>query len=78
MAWRLAGTRVCLSWKQRSVAADDGAPAGGDAVDQVVFHEGSTRGFVAFAGFDPVARTRARSRRHTRGRPRTARGRPPA
>ena len=61
VAWRLAGTRVCLSWKQRSVLADgaasDGGDAGGQAGDQVVFHEGSTRGFVAFAGFDPVART---------------------
>lgn len=56
-AWRLAGTRVCLSWKQRSTAADDDSSAGGDAVEQVVFHEGSTRGFAAFAGFDPVART---------------------
>ncbi|WP_051966921.1 serine hydrolase domain-containing protein [Kitasatospora mediocidica] len=70
VARRLTGTRVCLSWKQRSGVPVDGEPAAGAAdaeggrpatgdrmLEQVVFHEGSTRGFAAFAGFDPVART---------------------
>ncbi|MDH6137066.1 CubicO group peptidase (beta-lactamase class C family) [Kitasatospora sp. MAA4] len=58
VAWRLAGTRVCLSWKQRSILPAEDHPSAGDGVlEQVVFHEGSTRGFAAFAGFDPVART---------------------
>ncbi len=67
VAWRLAGTRICLSWKQRSTGGFDRTPEGlfppeaagpgGRGTAELVFHEGSTRGFVAFAGFDPAAGT---------------------
>lgn len=58
VAWRLAGTRICLSWKQRSVeAAEPSDKSGRNDKVELLFHEGTTRGFVAFAGFDPVART---------------------
>lgn len=103
-ARRLAGTRVCLAWKQRLLEPATGwgeeAPArsrrgrGGHARpwadqepgplpgernaagragragrgerecepgrgggEELVFHEGVTRGFVAFAGFNPQAGT---------------------
>ncbi|WP_329581482.1 beta-lactamase family protein [Kitasatospora sp. NBC_01250] len=63
-ARRLAGTRVCLGWKQRllepATGAGDPGPARGRrgrGGEELVFHEGVTRGFVAFAGFNPQAGT---------------------
>ncbi|GAB2722028.1 serine hydrolase domain-containing protein [Kitasatospora kifunensis] len=73
-ARRLAGTRVCLGWKQRllepatgstsrarSAAARCGRESDrcrpGQGGEAVLFHEGVTRGFVAFAGFNPQAGT---------------------
>ncbi|MFE9428222.1 serine hydrolase [Kitasatospora sp. NPDC006697] len=50
--WKLAGTRFCLGWKQRGLRDGEEEPE-----RELVFHEGSTKGFLAFAGFDPRAGT---------------------
>ncbi|WP_051970169.1 serine hydrolase domain-containing protein [Kitasatospora azatica] len=66
VAWRLAGTRMCLGWKQRPAEPIDGRGRTGEerggpehdgSARELVFHEGSTRGFLAFAGFSPKTGT---------------------
>ncbi|WP_051838434.1 serine hydrolase domain-containing protein [Streptomyces sp. NRRL WC-3742] len=62
---RGGGTRICLGWKQRPLAAGpDGEGPDGEGPDGtecetesdgLVFHTGSTRGFTAFIGFSPRA-----------------------